>query len=59
LFPVKLEDLVFPNHFISCLERVLDIGFVRHLVRDAYAERRQPSINPEVVFTLHLFLFCE
>ena len=39
LFPVKLEDLVFPNHFFRCLERVLDIGFVRHLVRNAYAEK--------------------
>jgi hypothetical protein len=35
--PVTLEDLVPPDHFSRHLERTLDLGFVRDLVRDAYA----------------------
>jgi hypothetical protein len=36
--PVSLEDLVAPDHFYRHLERSLDLGFVRELVRDAYCE---------------------
>ena len=57
--PVSLEDLVPPGHFYRHLERTLDLGFVRDLVRDAYAARGRPSIDPVVFFKLQLVLFFE
>ena len=57
--PVSLEDLVPPDHFYRHLERTLDLGFVRDLVRDAYAESGRPSIDPVVFFKLQLILFFE
>src|SRR3954467_7382790 len=57
--PVTLEDLIPPGHFYRHLERSLDLGFVRDLVRDAYAETGRPSIDPIVFFKLQLILFFE
>jgi transposase len=57
--PVTLEDLVPPDHFYRHLERTLDLSFVRELVREAYAERGRPSIDPVVFFKLQLILFFE
>src|SRR3954447_12794587 len=57
--PVSLEDLVPSDHFYRHLERSLDLGFVRDLVRDAYAETGRPSIDPVVFFKLQLILFFE
>jgi transposase len=57
--PVTLEDLIPPGHFYRHLERTLDLGFVRDLVRDAYAEVGRPSIDPVVFFKLQLILFFE
>src|ERR671919_320197 len=57
--PVTLEDLIPPDHFYRHLERTLDLGFVRDLVRDAYAEVGRPSIDPVVFFKLQLILFFE
>ena len=57
--PVTLEELVPPDHFYRHLERTLDLGFVRDLVRDAYAESGRPSIDPVVFFKLQLILFFE
>ena len=57
--PVTLEDLVPSDHFYRHLERALDLGFVRDLVRDAYAETGRPSIDPVVFFKLQLILFFE
>ena len=57
--PVTLEDLVPPDHFYRHLERTLDLGFVRALVRDAYADIGRPSIDPVVFFKLQLILFFE
>jgi transposase len=57
--PVSLEELVPPDHFYRHLERTLDLGFVRDLVRDAYAEAGRPSIDPVVFFKLQLVLFFE
>ncbi len=57
--PVSLEELVPPNHFYRHLERALDLGFVRDLVRDAYADFGRPSIDPVVFFKLQLILFFE
>src|SRR5688572_14151055 len=56
---VSLDNLVPPDHFYRHLERTLDLGFVRALVRDAYAERGRPSIDPVVVFKLQVILFFE
>jgi transposase len=57
--PVTLEDLVPQDHFYRHLERSLDLGFVRDLVSNTYAEAGRPSIDPVVVFTLQLVLFFE
>src|SRR5215217_3761003 len=57
--PVTLEELVPPDHFYRHLERSLDLGFVRDLVRDAYADTGRPSIDPVVFFKLQLILFFE
>jgi transposase len=54
--PMTLEDLVPSDHCSRHLERSLDLGFVRDLVRDAYAETGRPSSDPVVCFTLHLIL---
>jgi transposase len=56
---VTLEDLVPSDHFYRHLERSLDLGFVRDLVRDADAETGRPSIDPIVFFKLQLVLFFE
>ena len=57
--PVSLDALVPPNHFYRHLERSLDLGFVRDLVRGTYAEAGRPSIDPVVFFKLQLILFFE
>ncbi len=57
--PVSLEALVPPDHFYRHLERSLDLGFVRDLVRGAYADTGRPSIDPVVFFKLQLIMFFE
>jgi transposase len=57
--PVSLEDLVSSDHFYRHLERSLDLGFVRDLVRDTYADIGRPSIDPVVFFKLQLIFFFE
>jgi transposase len=57
--PVSLDDLVPADCFYRHLERTLDLAFVRDLVRDAYAERGRPSVDPVVFFKLQLVLFFE
>ena len=56
---VSLDALVPSDHVSRHLERELDLGFVRELVRDAYAEIGRPSIDPVVFFKLQLVLFFE
>jgi transposase len=56
---VSLDDLVPSDHFYRHLERTLDLGFVRELVRTAYAGTGRPSIDPVVFFKLQLILFFE
>ena len=55
----SLDALVPADHFYRHLERALDLGFVRDLVRDAYAAGGRPSIDPVVFFKLELILFFE
>src|SRR5687768_7252447 len=40
------EDLVPADHVYRHLERTLDLGFVRDLVKDAYADRGRPGVDP-------------
>ena len=56
---VSLEDLVPATHFYRHLDRVLDLSFVRDLVKETYAERGRPSIDPVVFFKLQLVMFFE
>src|SRR5215210_4814512 len=55
----SLEDLVPEDHFYRHLEAKLDLGFVRDWVKDLYAERGRPGIDPVVFFKLQLVLFFE
>ena len=60
--PIKvmtLEDLVPADHFYRYLERTLDLSFVRDLVRDHYAAKGRPSVDPVVFFKLQLVMFLE
>jgi hypothetical protein len=59
LLPVMLEALGSQDHFSRHLERVLDLGFVRDLVRGAYALAGRPAIDFVVFFKLQLELFFE
>jgi transposase len=56
---VSLEELVPGNHFYRHLDRVLDLSFVRDLVKEIYAHGGRPSIDPIVFFKLQLVMFFE
>jgi hypothetical protein len=56
---VSLEALVPQNNFYRHLEAKLDLSFVRGWVRELYAERGRPSIDPVVFFKLQGDLFAE
>jgi transposase len=59
LTPVSLEELVPVDHFYRHVERILDFSFVRQFVKETYASRGRPSIDPVVFFKLQLVLFFE
>ncbi len=56
---MPLEDLVPITHFYRHLDSVLDLSFVRDLVKEMYAQGGRPSIDPVVFFKLQLALFFE
>jgi hypothetical protein len=56
---VSLEDLVPANNCYRHLEAKLDLGFVCAWVRELYADRGRPSIDPVVFFKLQLVMFFE
>jgi hypothetical protein len=56
---ISLEDLVPVTHFYRHLDRVLDLSFVRDLVKKTYAHGGRPSIDPVVFFKLQLVMFFE
>jgi transposase len=56
---LSLERLVPANHFYRQVEDKLDLKFVRDLVKDCYAARGRPSIDPIVFFKLQLIMFFE
>ena len=55
----SIEDLVPADHFYRFLEAKLDLAFVREWVRDRYAERGRPAVDPVVFFKLQLVMFFE
>jgi len=59
LVNVSVEELVPKDHFYRHLERTLDLGFVRELVRPCYAAGGRPSVDPAVFFRLQLIMFFE
>lgn len=59
LVNVSLDHLVPRDHFYRHLDRVLDLSFVRELVRPCYAAGGRPSIDPVVFFKLQLVMFFE
>ena len=50
---VSLEDQVPADHCYRHLEAVLDLRFVRDLVRDRYASGGRPGLDPVVYFKTH------
>ena len=59
LVNVSLEDSVPEDHFYRCLERTLDLSFVREFVHETYAGSGRPSVDPIVFFKLQLVMFFE
>ena len=55
----SLEDLVPKDHFYRHVERMLDLAFVRDLVKSCYAPIGRPSVDPVVFFKLQLAMFFE
>ena len=43
---VSLEELVPANHFYRHLDRVVDLSFVRDLVKKTYAHAGRPEVDP-------------
>src|SRR3954447_24950226 len=56
---LSLEELVPKDNFYRCLDRKLDLSFVRDLVEDCYASSGRPSVDPVVFFRLQLVMFFE
>ncbi len=56
---LSLEELVPKDNFYRRLEAMLDLSFVRNLVRDCYASLGRPSVDPVVFFRLQLVMFFE
>ncbi len=56
---VSLEDLVPVDHFYRHLDRLLDLSFVRELVKECYSPIGRPSVDPVVFFRLQLVMFFE
>ncbi len=57
---ISLDELVPADHFYRHVDRVLDLSFVRDLVRDCYAaDKGRPAIDPVVFFKLQLVMFFE
>lgn len=56
---ISLEDLVPRGNLYRRLDRVLDLSFVRELVKDRYAAAGRPSVDPQVFFRLQLVMFFE
>ena len=56
---LSLEELVPKDNFYRRLDAMLDLSFVRELVRECYACSGRPSVDPVVFFRLQLVMFFE
>jgi transposase len=56
---ISLEELVSKGNFYRRLQSMLDLSFVRELVRPFYAGAGRPSVDPVVFFKLQLVMFFE
>ncbi len=56
---ISLEELVPKENFYRRLQSMLDLSFVRELVRPLYAGAGRPSVDPVVFFKLQLVMFFE
>lgn len=56
---LSLEELVPKDNFYRRLDAMLDLSFVRDLVRECYACSGRPSVDPVVFFRLQLVMFFE
>lgn len=54
-----MEDLGPASTFSQHLGATLDLSFVREWVRERYADRGRPNIDPVLFFTLQLIMFFE
>jgi len=50
---LSLDELVPTDHFYRHLDHILDLAFVRDLVRDCYAPTGRPSVDPVVFCKVH------
>ena len=50
----SLDSAVPPDHLVRQLDRCVDFGFIRPLVRPLYSHTGQPSVDPVVLFKLAL-----
>ncbi len=50
----SLDAAVPPDHLVRQLDRCVDFGFIRPLVRPLYSHTGQPSVDPVVLFKLAL-----
>ena len=58
---VNLEDMVPQNHFLRVIEKYFDWNFIYEEVEKQYSIFGRPSIDPVVLFKIHIlkFLFNE
>jgi transposase len=56
---LSLEELVPKDNLYRRLDAMLDLSFVRELVKDCYACSGRPSVDPVVFFRLQLVMFFE
>ena len=57
---ISLDELVPADHFYRHVDRVLDLCFVRELVRDrSVVDQGRTSVDPVVFFRLQLVMFFE
>lgn len=53
-YQFSLDERVPEEHFLRLLDKAVDFGFVRDMVRDCYSHTGAPSVDPVVVFKMSL-----
>ena len=53
----RLEDQVPETHLLRLIEKHISFGFVRERLKDSYSETGRPSIDPELLLRILLWLF--